>query len=96
MVPFAEMTALLGPVKEYVREFAGMSESVAVLVTMSVTRPSDEREIGPKLGGIGGPLGIAVMLLSSNATPPCCAKARPSSDAPVFKVIDEVRAQLSR
>src|SRR6267142_3096604 len=63
---FAEMTALLGPVNEYVREFAGMSESVAVLVTTSVVSAVIERlACSGKIGALFTSLTVTTKLFVS-------------------------------
>src|SRR5437867_341980 len=53
-----------------------------VLVMIKVARPSEAREMPPKLGVAGNAVGMALIVLFSNATAPFCDKARPSSDAP--------------
>src|SRR5438094_534795 len=53
-----------------------------------VTELSGARLMGPKTGGAGDAVGIAVMVLLANETAPFCAKARPSNVAPAFSVMD--------
>src|SRR5438309_10185664 len=59
-----------------------------------VTEPSGARRMGPKPGGAGDAVGIAVMVLLANETAPFCANARPSNVAPASNVIDVYASTL--